>query len=156
MEQAYISGSLTGLSDLGRQRSFYEQIGHILTRIGYRVHIPHQHSDPLNHPDLRPSEVYRLDHDAVAGSDLLIAYVGIPSHGVGQEVEIANQYGIPIVLLFEESRPVSRMVRGNPSVVCEVVAPTRELLLQRIEAALCSPDYTVEKGKRNPALPGWM
>ncbi len=61
-----------------------------------------------------------MDRARVAASDLLLAYVGLPSLGVGSEIEIAHEHGIPIVLLAEQSAQVSRMARGNPAVVAEL------------------------------------
>jgi hypothetical protein len=146
LKQAYISAPLTGVEDLNSQKYFYEEIGHIVKRAGYLPYVPHQHTDPVQHAHTTAAEVYALDRDTIVKSALILAYVGTPSIGVGQEVEIAHQNGIPVMLLFEESRPVSRMVRGNPSVIFEIVAPTRERLLQRLADVFFNPNLAMAAG----------
>jgi hypothetical protein len=48
---------------------------------------------------------------------LLIAYAGTPSFGVGIEVEIAREQGIPVIVVAERDRTVSRILLGSPAVV---------------------------------------
>ena len=57
---------------------------------------------------------------ATGGARVVIAYAGIPSFGVGIEVELAREHGVPVILVAERERPVSRLLLGNPAVV-EVV-----------------------------------
>ena len=66
----------------------------------------------------------------------MIAYAGLPSLGVGAEVELANQYKIPVVLLFERGRSVSRHVRGIPVVSAEIQFERREDALRELEVCL--------------------
>jgi len=51
---------------------------------------------------------------------VVVAYAGIPSFGVGIEVELAREHAVPVVLVVERERTVSRLLLGNPAVV-EVV-----------------------------------
>lgn len=61
-------------------------------------------------------------------SKLLIAEISFPSIGIGQEIEIASQNQIPIIVLFKdffnrESKKelvVSRMALGNPSIIHQI------------------------------------
>ena len=46
-----------------------------------------------------------------------MAYAGIPSFGVGIEVELAREHAVPVVLVVERERSVSRLLLGNPAVV---------------------------------------
>ena len=119
--QVYISGALTRVTNLEELRGFYESLGMICQKHGASPYIPHQYTDPEKNPDVSPTEVYSTDRSAIKASSLLVAYVGSPSTGVGQEIEIAYQIGIPVVLLFEKGKEPSRMVRGNPSVVEKII-----------------------------------
>ena len=121
MNTAYISGPLTNVKNPDEIKNFYNNIGDICSKHGIRPYIPHQHSDPIDHPNITSDEVYALDYKHVSMSDLVIAYVGEPSHGVGQEVEIAREHGIPIVLIYENKKMVSKMILGNPCVKMEIV-----------------------------------
>ena len=94
----------------------------ILIEKGFEIeaYVPHLVSDPLKNPTMTPREVYELDRNQVANSNLIIVYAGVPSFGVGMEVEIASEYKVPVILLMEKSAQVSRMVRGNPTVIAEL------------------------------------
>ncbi len=120
VKSAYMSGPLSGLSYPDEVKAFYEAIAGVCAEAGISVYLPHRFSDPANTPWLTPAEVYAMDRARVAASDLLVAYVGSPSLGVGSEIEIAHEHGIPIVLLAEQGAQVSRMARGNPAVVAEL------------------------------------
>ncbi len=118
--KAYVSGVLTGGEEIEVLKKFYERIAEVSREAGIEAYIPHLVSDPIGNPLMTPEEVYDLDRKQVLDSNLLIAYVGMPSLGVGQEIEIARGNNIPVVLLMEKDRRISRMVRGNPAVIAEI------------------------------------
>ena len=116
--KAYVSGALTGLSKDSNMKEFYERIAETVDSvlgIG-TAYVPHKHTDPVKDPDVTPEEVYRVDKKRVCESDLVIAYVGTPSLGVGAELEMANSHNIPILLLYRNGEIVSRLPRGMESV----------------------------------------
>lgn len=117
---AYVSGALTGGDEIETLKKFYEQVAEVCVSEGIEAYVPHLISDPIGNPNMTPEEVYDLDRKQVTDSNLLIAYVGYPSLGVGQEIEIAREKNIPVVLLMEKDRRISRMARGNPAVVAEI------------------------------------
>lgn len=119
-KRVYISGPLTGLTADDTLKERYEAIGDVCRKLGFDPYIPHQHTDPLRHPDVTPGEVYERDREQIAQSHLVIAYVGIPSLGVGSEIEIAHSHAVPVILLYEDGKYISRMVRGNPAVVAQI------------------------------------
>jgi len=47
--------------------------------------------------------------------------VGEPSTGTGIEVEFANTHHIPIYILYEQGKRISRMLRGCPAVKGEII-----------------------------------
>ena len=137
--RVYVSGALTGLnSENSCMKEFYERIAITVDKVcgTGAAYVPHMNTDPIKHPDVTPEEVYRLDKKKVCTSDLVIAYVGIPSLGVGAELEMANKKGIPILLLYEKGERVSRLPRGMESVkgICEY--STEEEALQWVEQKL--------------------
>src|SRR3977135_4153360 len=112
MDEVYISGALTALDDGARARVFYELLAEIVSACGLRPYLPHQATDPVPAPDLDPRSASDSDRARVARSGLLIAYAGTPSFGVGIEVEIAREHGIPVILVAERDRTVARMLLG--------------------------------------------
>jgi hypothetical protein len=118
--EGYVSGALTALEDGARTRLFYELLAEVVESAGLRAYLPHRVTDPVTSTDLDPRSVYDIDRAHVTGSRVVVAYGGIPSFGVGIEVELAREHGIPVVLVVERDRTVSRLLLGNPAVV-EVV-----------------------------------
>jgi hypothetical protein len=118
--EAYISGALTALEDAPRTKLFYELLAEIAQTAGLRPYLPHRVTDPVTAAHLDPRAVYEIDRAHVTAAVVLVAYAGIPSFGVGIEVELAREHGIPVIVVAERDRPISRLLLGNPAVV-EVV-----------------------------------
>jgi len=118
--EAYVSGALTALEDGARTRLFYELLAEVVESAGLRAYLPHRVTDPVTASHLDPRAVYDIDRAHVTGSRVVVAYAGIPSFGVGIDVELAREHGIPVILIVERDRTVSRLLLGNPAVV-EVV-----------------------------------
>ena len=111
-KQVYISGPLTNSSN----KELYELLGEEFEKCGFSAYIPHQHTDPVKNSKITPEKVYHTDYRKIIESSLLVAYVGEPSLGVGQEIQIASFHQIPILLVFEKGAKVSRMTLGTPGV----------------------------------------
>ena len=112
MKKVYISGALTN----GGNKELYELLGAEFEKCGFTAYIPHQHTDPNKNADIKPEKVYQTDYRKIIESSLVVAYVGEPSLGVGQEIQIAAFHQIPILLVFEKGARVSRMTLGTPGV----------------------------------------
>lgn len=110
--QVYISGPLTNSS----KKELYELLGEEFEKCGFSAYIPHQHTDPKKNADIKPDKIYQTDYRKIIESSLVVAYVGEPSLGVGQEIQIAAFHQIPILLVFEKGARVSRMTLGTPGV----------------------------------------
>ncbi|NKB17390.1 MAG: XRE family transcriptional regulator [Pseudanabaena sp. CRU_2_10] len=85
-----------------------------------QVYVPHLTTDPVNNPDITPQLVFETDKYQISQADLVIAYIGIPSLGVGMELAYAEVNKIPIILLYEENKHISRFPRGIPTVISEI------------------------------------
>lgn len=132
----FISGALTGIENSDIIKADYERVAWLCEELGATVYRPWRNTDPVAHPHVPPREVYELDRYHVSTSDLVIAYVGIPSLGTGQEIEIAQERGVPVLLLYERGKRISRMTRGSPNVIAEVRFDDIEEALQQIRAIL--------------------
>jgi len=118
--EAYVSGALTALEEGARMRLFYELLAEVVESAGLRAYLPHRVSDPVGAAHLEARAVYDIDRAHVTSARVVVAYAGIPSFGVGIEVELAREHSVPVVLVVERERTVSRLLLGNPAVV-EVV-----------------------------------
>lgn len=113
----YISGALTDVPDPRVTKRFYEAIKRVCEEAGFEVYLPHLHSDPEEHPNLSPEDVFEKDKREVLASDIVVAYVGVPSLGVGMELAYAEGANLPVILLGESERRISRFPLGIPTLV---------------------------------------
>ena len=135
--QVYVSGPLTGVPNVLVLKKFYEKIAQICLDLKMTAYLPHLKSDPIKHANIPPEDVYKMDSHQVIIADLIIAYIGVPSLGVGAELEIAHYNNIPIILLYEAGdKPVSRMARGNPAVINQIVFIDFDDAIIKLEIAL--------------------
>lgn len=125
-KSVYIAGPLTDMPADKRamMRKFYESLGDVCREFGLNPYLPHRHSDPELQAHMTPQRVDQVDRLGVTSSYLVIAYVGVPSIGVGIEVEMANHANKPVVIMAEQTklvgRRITRLVRGNPAVMAEI------------------------------------
>ena len=134
--EAYVSGALTALDDAPRTKVFYELLAEIAEAANLRAYLPHRVTDPIAQAHLDPRAVYEIDRAHITGAAVLIAYAGIPSFGVGIEVELARERGVPVVVVAERDRPVSRLLLGNPAVVEVVRFADLDGLRRQLQTAL--------------------
>ena len=110
--RAYISGALINAAKLDEARRLYERLADACRAAGCDAYVPHQHADPVRDPDLANVDVAERDLAQVRAADVLVAYVGEPSLGVGAEVAIALAGGKRVLLVAEADRKVSRFLLG--------------------------------------------
>ena len=146
--EAYISGALTALDDAPRTKLFYEVLAEIAEAAGLRAYLPHRVTDPVVAAHLDPRAVYEIDRAHVTSAAVLIAYAGIPSFGVGIEVELAREHGVPVIIVAERDRPISRLLLGNPAVVEVVKFADLDSLRRTLAAALAAVGSVTREGAR--------
>lgn len=114
--RAYIASPLTGLDEPMRKTvyEYIEAIETICKEKNIFPYVPGKHSDPVSNPELSPSFVYQTDRQRVRESDVFILLAYRPSFGAGQEVEIAYNALIPMIILQPHDGKISRMVSGVP------------------------------------------
>ncbi|MEO5878306.1 MAG: helix-turn-helix transcriptional regulator [Streptosporangiaceae bacterium] len=115
----YLASALTGLSGEARTEVFAisDVVAGVCADTGIDLYQPRKSTDPVHHSGIPDDEVFRLDRERVAGSDLLIHLAHHPSTGAGQELVIAKGALVPIIVLAAEGALVSRMVTGLPGVL---------------------------------------
>ncbi|MEK6206753.1 MAG: hypothetical protein AABM32_03850 [Chloroflexota bacterium] len=146
--EAYISGALTALEDAPRTKLFYELLAEIAGAAGLRPYLPHRVTDPVAAAHLDPRAVYEIDRTHVTNAAVLIAYAGIPSFGVGIEVELAREHAVPVIIVAERDRPISRLLLGNPAVVEVVKFADLDGLRRALAAALAAAGSLTREGTR--------
>lgn len=143
-KSAYVCGPLTELSSgvqAGAKR-FYGRIADVCQRVtGKRAFVPHEHYDPIRHARFTPAQVDQAERRQVCEKTSCLIVVAIsPSWGGGIEVEMAHQSDVPIIVLCEDAKlkqgRISRLLRGNPSVVATIPYTTESQALALLETTL--------------------
>lgn len=134
IKTAYLSGALTESGP--EERALYETLQKATAEVGVELYCPHQHTDPLQGTTHTSKEIYELDKTRVTESEVVVAYIGFPSLGVGMEIEMASALGKPVVLLTENGKRVPRIVGGAPSVVYTVEFENPEDAARKLQQVL--------------------
>ncbi|RLD07460.1 MAG: deoxyribonucleoside 5'-monophosphate N-glycosidase [Chloroflexi bacterium] len=117
----YFACSITG----GREyEANYQAITRFLLDTGHEVPTAHLAESNILEVEqvVIPSDVYARDVDWILTSDILIAEVSVPSHGVGYEIGFALNAGKPVLCLHDAGRKVSKMIIGNPHPLLKIKA----------------------------------
>lgn len=112
---AYFASCLTSLTEAERTALFREAtiVREACESIRAYLYEPANYTDPVRNQNLSPERVYAIDHAQVSRSHFVVLHARHPSHGAGQELEIAMNAGLPVVLLQPTGCGVSRMVLGS-------------------------------------------
>lgn len=113
--RAYLATALTGLQGPERAEVFQASdcIGTVCEQLGFALYQPRLKTDPVEHSEVDPRDVYLTDRERVVTSDLVIALCIQPSFGVGIEIQLAAGAGVPVVLLSKQGISLSKMVTGG-------------------------------------------
>ena len=119
---AYLASALTGLTPGEREHLFAvsEIVASVCKDLEIDVYEPRKATDPVNHPQVSPEDVFNMDRERVLSSDLVIHVADYASTGAGEELDFALAALIPIVLIAHGDTRVSRMVTGIPALKLKV------------------------------------
>jgi nucleoside 2-deoxyribosyltransferase len=108
----YFACSITGGRDF---EPVYQAIMAALMADGHTVPTAHLADSGVKALEaiVSPHDVYERDVSWIRECEALVAEVSTPSHGVGYEVAFALSIGKPVLCIFQEGQPVSKMLSGN-------------------------------------------
>jgi nucleoside 2-deoxyribosyltransferase len=134
--RVYIAGRLTSADNYKELIEFYERIGTLCKQLEINFYLPHKHVRINKKEEVTPKEIYTRCKRHILESDLIIACMNSPSHGVGAELEIANAKGIPIVLIHCAWIEVSHMILGMSNVVEDLYYVYKDEGMKKLEEYL--------------------
>lgn len=135
----FFSGPLTELKNPKTTKTFYAKLAYISQKYGFTHFWAFlSGTDPIKNPNVSPRDVYKRDIAELEKSDVMVSYVGEPSTGTGIEIEHAYLKGIPIYLLYEKGKKISRMLRGCPAVKKELIFTDEQDALSQLDTLLKS------------------
>jgi nucleoside 2-deoxyribosyltransferase len=108
----YFACSITGGRDF---EPIYRAITTALLADGHQVPTAHlaEASVKLLEGQVKARDVYERDTAWIRTCEVLVAEVSTPSHGVGYEVAYALGLGKPVLCVYREGQPLSKMISGN-------------------------------------------
>jgi len=119
--KVYFACSITGGRD---DEDIYQQLVRTLLSMDVDVPTTHIAETGIEELDARenPSDIYFRDVSWIEESDLLIAEVSTPSHGVGYEIGYALDFNKPVLCLYRQQVVISKMILGNPHPLLTVLS----------------------------------
>jgi len=108
----YFACSITGGRDF---ESIYRAITAALLSDGHEVPTAHLADSRVKvfEGQVPAREIYERDTAWIRTCEALVAEVSTPSHGVGYEVAYALSLGKPVLCVYREGQPISKMLTGN-------------------------------------------
>jgi 2'-deoxynucleoside 5'-phosphate N-hydrolase len=108
----YFACSITGGRDF---EPVYRAITSALLADGHEVPTAHLAGPGVKDLERQvdPREIYERDTAWIRACEALVAEVSTPSHGVGYEVAYALSLGKPVLCVYQEGQPISKMLSGN-------------------------------------------
>ena len=132
--KVYFAGSIRGGEP---DREWFQQLIQYIKQYG---RVMTEHSFDFSYEDEIKKDdewIYTTDMGWLKESDALIAEITAPSFGVGYEIAKAEQWGIPILMLYRETpkRKPSAMLNGNKNLPM-IVYNDRDEVLKAIDEFL--------------------
>ncbi|MAF88905.1 MAG: hypothetical protein QF775_01125 [archaeon] len=112
----YVSGALTGVSNIKDMKKFYEELSDVVMNHGGFAYVPHRVTDPKEHPDVSPMEVYEVDMKAVINcrsKGAMVTVLEHPSLGVGAEIQKSFSSGVKMIYIAPAGKGISRLILGG-------------------------------------------
>lgn len=135
----FFAGPLTDLAHPEATKAFYLKLADVATKNNVQWFWAFMNgTDPIKNPQVSAHDVYVRDTTELEKSDIMVAYVGEPSTGTGLEIEHAYSKGIPVYLLYEKGKRISRMLRGCPAIKQELIYVNESDALAQLDALLKS------------------
>lgn len=132
----YICGPIRELDENQRQRAFnfYEKIAAMCNEtLGVVPFVPHLRFNPNN--DFSPKEIDEVERNQVCNKTSLLIVVAVaPSWGGGIEIEMAHCSNVPVVILRQNGKDLSRLMRGNPAIKAIIDYHTHEDAIDKLKS----------------------
>ncbi|MEK7591809.1 MAG: nucleoside 2-deoxyribosyltransferase [Patescibacteria group bacterium] len=133
----FFGGPLTDLKEKEKTKEFYRRMADVAEKNGFEWFWAFLNgTDPIKNPEVPSEVVYETDLAELAKSDLMIVYLGEPTTGTGQEIEYAKEHNIPVYLLFEQGKQITRMVLGSPNIKEEIEFTSEDDALSKLDSLL--------------------
>lgn len=111
-QRIYLSGAFTNVSSWHQTSENYAEIGKLLSDQGFDVYLPHTKTPPTLVEGLTTKDVFLNDYKEIKNSQIVLAVLDNPSHGVGAEIALALDLGLLVVGVSYFNTKISRFILG--------------------------------------------
>ncbi|MDL1944715.1 hypothetical protein FBQ99_20500 [Chloroflexi bacterium CFX2] len=134
--KVYVAGPLTAPTGYQEKSQLYDLVIQVCKQNSFLPCAPHIEKRKRDHTRqvLSPERIFRWDYEHLKKVDLVVAYVGIPSIGVGMELGLAAEWAIPVISFCESNVEVSPMVLGHPTLIRHIQFEAEHDLLEKLNA----------------------
>jgi len=133
----FFGGPLTTMKDIEGTKQFYIRMAEIARNNGVESFWAFLNgTDPIKNPEVPSNTVYTTDLEELEKSDVMIAYVNEPTTGTGQEIQYAQDHGIPVYLMYKKENTISRMVVGSPNIKGSIAYSSEDDALTQLDSLL--------------------
>lgn len=133
----FFAGPLTDLKNPEITKSLYKDMAAVANTLGIDSFWAFLNgTDPIKNPEVPAVDVYTADLGQLKKSDVMIIYLGEPTTGTGQEIEYARTQGIPVYMLYEQGKNITRMVKGSPNIKGSIEFTSSEDAIKKLEDLL--------------------
>src|SRR3989304_6326725 len=98
-KKTYVAGSLTDPKGFQEKSKLYDLVVQVCEQNSFIPCAPHieKRKRDTARQSISPTMIFKWDYECLKQADLVIAYVGIPSIGVGMELGLAAEWLIPVI-----------------------------------------------------------
>jgi len=110
--KVYFSCSVTG----GRnEENVYAALVNAMLKAGYEVPTAHLSTPEVMEMEkvVKPGDIFKRDMRWLEESDVIVAEVSTPSHGVGYEIAQGLMMNKPVFCCYQHGKRVSMILTGN-------------------------------------------
>lgn len=108
----YISGAFTNVNNWTNTSKKYEAVAKTLEYFGFDTFLPHSKTPPTLTEGLTSEDVFLSDYREIKDSQIIFAFLDDPSHGVGAEIALALNLGLPVIGISHKDIKISRFIKG--------------------------------------------
>lgn len=136
--KVYVAGPLTDPAGFQEKSKLYDLVVQVCKQNSFLPRAPHieKRKRDITKQVVYPAMIFKWDYDCLRQVDLVVAYVGIPSIGVGMELGLAVEWSIPVITFCENNIEVSPMVLGHPTLIRHIQFMTEKELMEKLNTTL--------------------
>lgn len=134
IKRVYICSPTSGVNQV-EILDFYSAIYSVCEDSGLQAYVPCLARD-TDEPKAYLGEIIEAREHPILSSDLIIAYLGIPSREVGWDLQTAEKEDIPIIILYEDGVEINPLIPGIPTVLYEIIFQDLNDALIQLKIAL--------------------